>query len=79
MNEQTIKEWQVVMAELVTGTASVGVRFNQEDTVHFFLLHATPGEAASVVADIARGNITLRDIATYDWRAVTLPYKEQAS
>jgi hypothetical protein len=76
MNESPIKEWQVVMAELREGKASVGVRFNREDIVHFFLMHKTPQEAARMVADIARGKVTLKDIANYDWKAVTLPYKE---
>jgi hypothetical protein len=76
MSEQPIKEWQVVMAELKEGTASVGVRFNREDTVHFFLLHKPLKEAVQMVASIARREMTLQDIALYDWRAVTLPYKE---
>jgi len=76
MNESPIKEWQVVMAELKEGKASVGVRFNREDTVHFFEMHKTPEEAARIVADIALGKVTLQDIARYDWRAYNLPYKE---
>jgi hypothetical protein len=76
MSEYPIKEWQVVMAELKKGKASVGIRFNREDMVHFFEMHKSPQEAARIVADIALGKITLQDIARYDWRAVNLPYKE---
>lgn len=68
-----IREWQVVMAELKAGTASVGVRFNHEPTVHFFSLHQTPQDAVKIVARIARGEITLKDIAGMDWQAVEMP------
>lgn len=74
--QQPIREWQIVMAELKQGVASVGIRFNREDTVHFFALNKTPQEAAQIVADVAKGKITLRDIAGYDWRAVELPYSD---
>lgn len=72
--EPAIQSWQVVLAELKVGTASVGIRFNQEDTVQFFLMHKTPTEAARVVADIAKGTMTLKDIAGYDWQAVNMPH-----
>jgi len=69
--------WSIVLAELREGTASVGIRFDTQDTVHFFELHKQPAAAAQIVADIANGKITLRDIANYDWKAVTIPYREE--
>jgi hypothetical protein len=74
--QPAFSSWQIVLAELKEGKVSVGVRFDKADTVHFFLMHKTPKEATQVAINIARGEITLQDIARYDWRAVTLPYKE---
>lgn len=70
------RKWAVVMAELKPGTVSVGIRFDEDPTAHFFMLHKTPAEATKVVADIAKGTITLKDIAGYDWQAVELPFDQ---
>jgi hypothetical protein len=75
--QNPIQKWGIVMAELKPGTASVGIRFNDELVTHFFLLHKTPEEATKVVASIAKGEITLQDIAAYDWYAITMKEKGQ--
>jgi len=74
--EHESASWHIVMAELTPGTASVGIRLGKQEMVQFFVLDTTPEQAARLVADIARGYVTLKDIAAYSWRAVLLPYKE---
>jgi hypothetical protein len=75
VQKPAIESWEVVIAELKAGTASVGSRINKEETVHFFMMNKTPTEAAQVVRNIATGKMSLQDIAGYDWQAVNIPLK----
>lgn len=73
---ETITDVQIVMAELKSGTASVGLRFNKQETVQFAWLHLPLAEAAKIAAGIARKEITSEQIAARDWHAVRVPLNQ---
>ena len=77
--QNPISKWGIVMAELKPGTASIGVRFNDDLLVHFFIFHKSPQEAVKIVASIAKGEITLQDIAGYNWTPIELSEKQESN
>jgi hypothetical protein len=69
-----IHEWNIVAAELSEGTMSVGVRFNREETVHFFMMHLDPDTAAEIIAELAQAKtLPLSALMSYEWTDMQLP------
>lgn len=68
-----IKQVDFVMAELRPGKVSIGWKFNGQATCHFFFFDMTPQAAAETMRHILDQEITDKDIARLDWRAVYLP------
>lgn len=73
---ENIQQVEFVMAELRLGKVSIGWRFNQQNTVHFFYFDLTPQAAAETMKKIVDRQITDKDIALLDWQAVYLPIEK---
>lgn len=69
----TIRNWQIVVAELEEGKASVGIRFNDSETVQFFEMNQTPEEAVAIVILVKTDVLTLWQIAQKEWIARDIP------
>lgn len=72
----TIDKWEIVVAELETGKASVGIRFNGSETVQFFEMNKTPEDAATIAVLVSTDTLTLRQIVKKDWVARDIPRGE---